>query len=164
CPVCGGDHKCALGEDGAILCGRRKGPQSGFRDCGPARNDPTWNVYRRDDGLPGRNGNGKAHGNEGWPARARRYAGQLTAGRRFDLAAALGLPVECLAALPLTGSINHPDPDLGSCWTFPEVDGAGRIIGIGLRTAHGRKKTMKGSKRGLTVPDGWRDRAGPLVI
>src|SRR5262245_35813545 len=59
CPVCGGDHKCSVGTDGVILCGRRQGPRPGFVDLGPCQGDPTWNIYRhegdprQDDRAPG---------------------------------------------------------------------------------------------------------------
>lgn len=49
CPVCGGDHKCSVGDDGVILCGRRQGEQPGFACLGPARGDPQWCLYRRAD-------------------------------------------------------------------------------------------------------------------
>ncbi len=46
CPVCGGNHKCSVCEDGLILCGRRKEDVPGFVHLGEAKRDPTWNLYR----------------------------------------------------------------------------------------------------------------------
>ena len=38
------------------------------------------------------------------------------------------------------------------CWTFPERDDEGRIVGITYRFANGRKTCEPGSKRGLSIP------------
>jgi hypothetical protein len=31
CPVCGGDHKCGVGDDGLILCGREHARVDGYK-------------------------------------------------------------------------------------------------------------------------------------
>ncbi|VTT96536.1 Marine sediment metagenome DNA, contig: S01H4_S12337 (Fragment) OS=marine sediment metagenome GN=S01H4_48694 PE=4 SV=1 [Gemmataceae bacterium] len=51
------------------------------------------------------------------------------------------------------------------CWTFPECDGAGAVVGIVRRYAGpGKNKfTLPGSARGLTVPAGWPG-AGPVLV
>src|SRR5262249_59529123 len=55
--------------------------------------------------------------------------------------------------------------DGGSCWTLPEWDGRGRLIGVMRRYGDGRRPmATRGSKRGLTLPDGWQDRHGPLLL
>ena len=91
-----------------------------------------------------------------------RFAHQLTADVRHEQAAALGLPAEALDALPLLGW--NPDDPVGPCLVFPEVDGRGELCGLTRRYADGGKLAVAGSARGLTVPDGWRDRGGPVYL
>ncbi|NQV26185.1 MAG: hypothetical protein HQ518_17660 [Rhodopirellula sp.] len=50
------------------------------------------------------------------------------------------------------------------CWTFPERNHLEVVIGIQLRFEDGRKSFLKGGKRGLILPDGWRNGPGPLFI
>src|SRR5262249_29942370 len=49
-------------------------------------------------------------------------------------------------------------------WTFPERDAGGRVVGILRRYPNGDKLQMAGGKRGLHLPVGWRDRAGPVFV
>ena len=42
-----------------------------------------------------------------------------------------------------------------SCWTFPEWNGEKVICGFLRRFAHGKKLSLKGGSRGLTLPSGW---------
>ena len=97
-----------------------------------------------------------------WPARAATFAANLDAGRRKGSAAKLGLPTDALDALPLLGF--NPDDPAGACVTFAEVDVAGNVVGLLRRFPDGRKKAMRGGKRGLTLPTGWRDRPGPAFV
>src|SRR5262245_45659986 len=48
CPVCEGGHKCSVGEDGFLICGRRSGPQPGFVHLGHHQTDTQWHYYRRE--------------------------------------------------------------------------------------------------------------------
>jgi phage/plasmid primase-like uncharacterized protein len=80
------------------------------------------------------------------------------------LADDLGLPVEALQALPGLGLLHGPD---GVRWTIPEVDASGTTVGLATRTPAGMKKSLQGSRRGLTVPAGFLDRmavSGALSI
>jgi hypothetical protein len=98
-----------------------------------------------------------------WLAQARQYAAALTSDRRAELARVLGLPEATLALLPDLGfslkalhkSKREP------CWTFPEVDSAGGVVGLLARYLDGAKKALAGGKRGLTLVDGWSTRDGP---
>jgi hypothetical protein len=56
--------------------------------------------------------------------------------------------------------------DDGPAWTFPEVDGEGRIIGIQRRYEDESldKRTISGSMRGIYVPVGWQEIQGPVYI
>ena len=49
-------------------------------------------------------------------------------------------------------------------WTFPERDGRGRIIGVALRYADGRKGALSGSKRGLTYPAEFGSLPDPVFV
>lgn len=96
-----------------------------------------------------------------WTAEAKRYAANLNPGRKQGLAALLKLPVEALDALPMLGF--NPDAN-GANFVFPEMDAAGNVIGLNRRFRDGSKKAMHGSKRGLTLPAGWRENPGPVFV
>jgi hypothetical protein len=165
CPVCEGNHKCALGLDGAILCGRRSGFVPGFVCLGQCKGDPQWCIYRR-EGDPILESHHPTSSNNShceekkkaidWEAKAEVYARNLTPELRQELAEALGLPQDCLGALRVGFN------PIGPCWTFPEVDGSGRVVGITRRFRNGDKKAESGGSRGLFVPSGWDQRDGPI--
>jgi hypothetical protein len=90
-----------------------------------------------------------------------RFAAALTPHLRRELAELLGLPEAALLTLPQLG---YSAADGGGCWTFPETDGAGRLVGITRRYRDGTKKALSGSRRGLTVPVGWERREGPIFL
>src|SRR5439155_20673048 len=93
--------------------------------------------------------------------RARQLVEGLTPERRHELAETLGLPEATLAMLPFLGF--DPEDRWGPCWTFPEVDGAGRVVGIRRRYQNGDKKLMQHASPGLTLPHGWQERGGPVL-
>jgi hypothetical protein len=171
CPVCEGIHKCSIGEDGLIVCGRSDGPVPGFVFLGKAKNDEQFTLYRREDDPTldrdgwqqwSNNGSDRQTNNQAidWPARAATFAKGLTLERRPVLARDLKLPESVFFTL----TIGFDGNDFkGPCWTFPEVNAAGRVIGINRRYLDGSKKLMPGGNRGLTIPDGWREREGPVL-
>jgi hypothetical protein len=177
CPLCEGTDGCSIGADSLFLCRRREGPQAGFICLGPARRDPQWTLYRREgdpllserDGRPQPNVQHKPPAD--WQVKADALAAKLTPTLGEELAGTLGLPLAVLGKLPLLGFCPdgpHKDKDtrksLGACWTFPEVDGAGRVIGLTCRYRDGCKKAWPEGKRGLTVPGNWRERNGPVFL
>ncbi len=93
-----------------------------------------------------------------WPALAKIFSDALTPDRRAELAKVLGLPELALASLAIGWS------EAEQCWTFPECNGQGQIIGINRRYRDGQKKAIAGSKRGLTVPENWRQGEGPIFL
>ncbi len=164
CPVCQGSHKCSLTDDGLILCGREHAGKPGFRHLGPAE-DPTWHLYRAEDpdamaGLPG-----------GWKpspvvpkppdfsGMAEHLSRKISPTQANDLADRLGLPAAAVSLLPALGF----DPAAG-CWTVPEHDARGHVVGIGTRYRDGTKRAVPGSRRGLVLPSGWADMPGPVLI
>jgi hypothetical protein len=133
---------------------RRDGDPSLGNGDGPHRNDVRLAAPVA--------GNGKAPVE--WQQKAEVFAEQLTPGRAEELAGALCLSVSTLSELPLLGFCPngpHTSPG-GPCWTFPEEDEAGHVVGLMCRYRNGDKKAWPGGKRGLTVPRHWRGREGPV--
>jgi hypothetical protein len=89
---------------------------------------------------------------------AQKYAEAISEVQLQELAGELGLPTKALSAL-----------DVGWCeesraYSLPERDTNRRVVGIGLRSLDGNKWMVTGSNRGLYLPDGWRERKGPILI
>jgi replicative DNA helicase len=133
CPVCEGDHKCSLGADDSIQCGRvpdglKVGQEHNGHVLLKIGSDPQFGTFRavHDPELKQREeerrreweythrrqgGNGVAHhGEDGsaeaaaeMEAKARALAANLTPERSAELARVLGLPESALSALPLVG-------------------------------------------------------------
>jgi hypothetical protein len=166
CVVCRGKDGCCRTPDGLILCRRTSGNVPGFRWLSKHKPAGEWHLYRQ-EGNPRpptsssfvlRKGAGSpptAH----WPAYAMQCVAALTPERAAQLADHLGLPTRALAALPLIGW----DEGRGA-WVFPEADASGKVVGAFFRSANGFRGVMAGSKRGLYLPDGWRDRPGPVRV
>lgn len=91
-----------------------------------------------------------------WPSLVKRYIGELTPGLLESLARSLCVSEESLQAVGLGWD--------GSRYTFPEHDGAGAVIGISTRSVSGEKRSVAGSRRGLTVPAGLREMADPVLV
>ncbi|MEO2092058.1 MAG: AAA family ATPase, partial [Gemmataceae bacterium] len=94
-----------------------------------------------------------------FPRAAERFAAALPDDRRKQLAAALRLPEPAVRLVPHLGW----DHAQGG-WTFPECDGRGEVIGIGLRLPDGTKRCQSGSRRGLFLAGGWEGRDGPVFV
>lgn len=80
------------------------------------------------------------------------------------LANVLRLPESVFDLFPGIGARGVDDHPKGPCWTFPERNASGRIIGFGLRFLNNKKQCQDGSLRGLSIPAGWQDRPGALYI
>ncbi len=178
CAICGGDHKCSVGEDGLMLCGRESGEVLGFVFLGQCKADPQWSEYRaigdplldqedrrsatgkqQQSQHNGHSGNG--HAPKDWARIAEKYAENFRAKpeRAAQLASLLGVRDEALATV---GTGYNRDTH-GDHYTFPEHDGDGTIIGISRRYLDGNKMAMAGGKRGLIIPDGWEARGKDLL-
>lgn len=156
CPVCGKPDWCLVAPDGAAaICTR---VESANR-CGEAG----W-LHRLADPVRGAPAPKKepAGTPKDWPALAVKFAANVDANGREKLAAELGLPADALDALPLLGFA--PEDPAGPCFTFAETGAAGNVVGLLRRLRDGSKKAMHGSKRGLTLTTGWRDRPGPVFV
>ncbi len=151
-----------------LFCHERQGEQPGFVHLGVAKGDNGFHLYRRQDDpivaqreeeWKARQGNSHAgNGSIDWTHLAANYRAALTPEPRDDLAALLGLPPAVLDSLSTGWN------EQASCWTFPEVDAEGHVIGIGQRRRDNSKNQVTGGRRGLYVPRGWMDRGGPLLL
>ena len=156
CAVCAGTSKCSVTADGLILCGRSAGPLPGFDHLGACK-DPTWHQYRAAD---------SARVPASAPSRApdladlaEQFGRALTPEKTQELTERLGLPRGAALLVPGLGY----DWTQG-CWTLPERDAQGRVVGIATRFADGTKKAVAGSSRGLSIPLGWADADGPELV
>ncbi len=107
---------------------------------------------------------------EAWEEKCASYAAAVIAEHGLpmeDLAVRLGVPAGALARF----GVGWRCPDyrrvgeatvVGRCWTLPERDALGRITAINRRYEDGEKRVMRGGRRGLYIPDGWRDLPGPI--
>jgi hypothetical protein len=163
CPVCKKPDWCLVAADGAAaLCQRVESPKR----CG----DAGW-LHRLGEPLPPpppRNTQRRA-GPGDWPKQTVKYAANANPARRAKLAASLGLPADALDVFPQFGF--NPGDKHGSCFTFPETNSAGRVIGLLRR--FGKKVSIGGGKptnkaavgnRGLSLPSGWSEWPGPACV
>jgi hypothetical protein len=88
------------------------------------------------------------------------YKGALSKRSLAELSAELGVTPAALRALHVGLCFTARGPR----FTFPEFDGQGRVVGIATRAPDGSKKVIAGSKRGVYLPLGWRDRPSPILI
>ncbi len=80
-------------------------------------------------------------------------------GKRHLFASTLGLPAKAI------GTFEWGFDSYRKAFTIPERDHTGQIIGVQRRLIQGRKKAVKGSKRGLTGLETLRsDRSGRLHV
>lgn len=77
---------------------------------------------------------------------------------RIELATRLGVSVKALAELGVGWHIEK------QCWTFPERNANGTIIGISARYQDDQKRRHPGSRAGLTYVDGWDSGNGPILL
>jgi len=193
CPVCNTHTKgCSLLVDGLHLCRiDTNSPGEEWKFLG--RDEHGFGRFRRrDETKPRKGGKSKASGpsaaNEKIAADAAAWAANLNANWKYaeGLGTLLGgIPdsIFRLFQLGLNGTIYYgPEtPELhdqvGGKFTIPERTGAGLIVGCATRfefknrtlQVDGKpvtsvKKSELGHERGLTIPDGWMDRPGPLFL
>jgi hypothetical protein len=112
-----------------------------------------------------------------WSTEAGKYAKALTPAAAETLAADLGLPVEVIELVEGIGFTSHGAKDEAgewvAAWTFPERDAGGVVTAVNRRfdrpvsinrSKPTNKAVFSGGRRGLTVPIGWKDRPGPVLV
>jgi hypothetical protein len=162
CPRCGtGTKGCSVTADGMYLC-RGEAVADEWVDLlrGTLDSAGFGHYRRKDDDTHKQNGThrGPTPIFEGqpvstatrthsidWRTRAEAYAKNLTEDLRQVLARGLGLPVESLDLIPLLG-YNPADPG-GVCFTIPEMDASGTVIGISRRYSKGKGPAAGTRKR-----------------
>lgn len=159
CPICGGNHKCSIGDDASIFCGRTHEDTPGFKRCGKT-SCGLWSIFRSfDDPALRHRGEQEPAVDlsfldaKPWASIFAQHEAAMTAERQGELAAALKLPDWAIVGVGWAGD----------CWTMPERDAGCRIVGINRRFRDGSKRVMPGGKRGLTILDAW-DRGGPVYL
>jgi len=148
CPICQRSGWCLIAKDGhAALCKRVESPkkwkEAGWYHVLDATVKPVYTPTKKPD---------KPKSDSIWPAEAIRYAANIDPAARGRLAIKLGLPETGLNCIPLIG---WRDEKASGCFTFPEKDGDGKVIGINRRYETGEKKVIAGGERGITLPTGW---------
>jgi replicative DNA helicase len=161
CPVCNGDHKCSVGADGLILCGRSNDKVDGFAHLGQAKNDPQFGQYRRlgDEATdPSSRGEfaDRRLPTKDWTQETARFQQNLTPELGRELAGLLLVPLDSLLRLGLGW-----DPQ--GYWTVTERDAEGAVVGINCRDRAGHKRMVPGSTRGLYYVADW-DVAGGAIL
>ncbi|MDA0920755.1 MAG: hypothetical protein O2945_16915, partial [Planctomycetota bacterium] len=81
--------------------------------------------------------------------------------KRTELAGKLGVEPTSLERLGVGWGQRERSQ---GCWTIPERDAVGNVIGVSTRLNSGKKKQIFGSHRGLTYSDDWRSGVGPILL
>lgn len=170
CLACGKDHFCTRSADGrALHCMRT------------VEAPPGWRLLKRcpDGGVVFVQANGHApalvrsKGSKPPPLppvdrgpEATRYEAALTPDLARELADVLGIPVDVLGEIGVGWTDGHRFTTKGTrpAWTFPEVDPAGRVVGITFRDRDGQKIVGALHKRGLIVPRNLATLPDPVLI
>lgn len=84
-----------------------------------------------------------------WDGHQEHFQNQADAQCLGQLAKQLSVTVESLRSIGVGWCHKQ------NCWTFPERNGEQEICGFMRRYTDGKKLTLKGSKRGLTLPTDW---------
>lgn len=165
CPICGGPDNCTISTNGRhVYCGRVSegsirqndgGQWLHILDAGFPQNDWLRSNPRRKTSViavePG--------STQDWELNARiAFESPNAHLHRARLANELGVSVDSLRRIGVGWS------DRDHCWTMPERDAAGKVIGINRRLLNGDKRRQTNSKSGLTYdPIGWLENDGDVA-
>lgn len=171
CRICGGPDNCKVSDDGgAVWCGR-------VADGSVRQNAGGQYLHRLTDSRP----QGLAARYEHPSHRRQRASRQQDRERsravidwqwetrltlrhlhlprkRQELADKLGVSAAALERLRVGWSGRY------DCWTFPERNAAGQIIGLSRRYPDGAKKQWPGGQRGLTFARDWLADSGSVFL
>ena len=158
CPVCGKPDWCLVSPDGrAAICPRTS--KGSLRDLGEAgflhRLDGSSSIERDTWSLP-RPYQPKQPFRD-WERYTQSCLRDAGAARAL-LAKTLGVAESALARLQVGFDRTE------QCWTVPERDADGKVIGINRRFPDGSKKRTAGSQCGLTYALDWDTGHGPVFL
>ncbi len=160
CPVCGKPDNCSVSNDRKVVwCGRVSDGALRANAGGQYLHRLDEDPYDRNPSLPVRirTSNRSNSPTQDWSVLAERFT-KDTEEHRQRLANQLGVSATALAALGVGWNVER------FCWTFPERDASGQIIGIATRRRDGSKIRMKGGRSGLTYATDWNAGAGPILL
>ena len=181
CPVCGQGGWCSVAADGAFCICMRVESGSVKR----TRNGGFLHRLREERQTAGRRWTFRtvrrvfsrcaAPAGQGWAERAESYANAASPPEVEQLATSLGLSPPSLRRLSVGWALDAGTRgvwDAGDVirsngqriWSFPMRDAAGRVLGIRLRAADGRKYAVAGGREGLFIPNDLPNRPGQLLI
>jgi hypothetical protein len=158
CPLCNSIQWCSFGrhpktEQLVVTCPKTDAPPPGWTLLGRVQDQPGGVYIEGDNPDRGRRP-------PSWQERHERFQGELSRERDllYELAEQLRIPSESLTKIGVGWSKRE------KCWTFPERDAAGNICGIERRYRTGKKMCMKGSRRGIYVPDNFLTLPDPVLL
>lgn len=171
CPVCDGPDNCTVSDDGCVVwCGRishgsvgqNNGGQFLHRLRDSHRQEPAAH-YEHPPHRRKRESSQHEIERSGTVADWQHQTDLTLLHPRLDdkrreLADKLGVSVAALERLTVGWS------DRYDCWTIPERDATGQIVGLSRRYPSGRKTQWPGGQRGLTCAPDWIDDPGPVYL
>ena len=148
CPICGRADWCSVSESGdAAICMRiSDGAKS------TTRNGGHLHILRQRDYHPAPCIRRIAVAAPPMPALAERvqwWEQCLTLARRDDYAGSLGVDPAALGAYMVGWAQEY------SAYSHPMTDHTGRVVGVRLRAAYGRKWSVRGGHEGIFLPRQW---------
>lgn len=151
CPICGKPDWCATTQDGAVRCMRATAAPPGWRLVKTCADD--GHVFRPSEAATL---HAKSKHGRNWARDAEHFSRRLGEERLNALARDLCVATAALRSIQVGWN--------GRSYTFPEYGESGAIIGIATRDMTGRKRTAKGSRRGLIIPLGFDQLPDPVVV
>ena len=159
CPICEKPDNCSVSRNGgAVWCGREANGSIRQNDGGQwlhvlrEREWPRRNDYRPKPSTPWPSPiKPESKPKQDWGRISKEAFGNPSAeAARNTLAMKLGVAVKALCRLEVGWMPSQ------QCWTIPERDATGNVIGINRRFDDGSKRRCAGGQTGLTFdPVGW---------
>lgn len=152
CPICGKVDWCGRSDEDAIRC-MRIVDAPGWRVVTICPDGGTVYAPPHEHGA----GNNRARQSQDWAAESDKCQRAITDGQIQNLAEQLGVTVDSLRRLRVGWS------ECDGCYTFPEHDADGSMIGLNRRFRDGSKRYISGGKRGLSLPINTAGMADPIL-
>jgi len=148
CPICGRDHRCDISADGNVAKCYRVA-DGAFKHGEDVKGQ--YHIHRLRDDAPAPRPRKRPKVK---PASAVDWSAvHDTCTDAINYVQVEALSMNLMVAIESLYAIRVGWHDERRCYTFPERDARGNIIGIATRTPAGRKRFLPGGNRGLTLPD-----------